>query len=506
MICPHCGAPGMVNQQFCGDCGKAMDRLPVAKGAGTASPPSVRPRKPGPGSRRWLIPVVALVLLVTAAGLWVLTRKGSLGPGSRKEPADGLQPSGPIVEVPPVVFFRAALNPASWASPGRAWYAEMNRQDQELGRHPDDPKLLNDEASLNAAGDIARCARLMAQAHQIVPNEPIIGYNYARALYRQGKFDEAIAAADGAITQKPDMDAARLLRAAAALGKKDYRGAEDQLSKLTDRSQGVALLMGGVVQLSQGKPKDAEASFQQAVAALPGSEVALYDAGVAYQQAGDPAKALEYYRQAIQKAPTLAEAHNNSGIIFARQGAREDAIASLSAASSLQHDSPQFQSNLSGVMSLIAFQGGIAGRWLITDAGYNGVTTGYLDIDPTYSSTWTCRSLVRSGPGRGEPAQTPSGCRSPRDGCPFGCGPDAQPMRSAQLVHQEQDPNVLTFKHSFNDGKGRVQVFGRGTAPSGWDEEVRIAVTGITMRVGVTRRDHGSDMRIEYGFPGVRIR
>lgn len=54
---------------------------------------------------------------------------------------------------------------------------------------------------LDASGDLARGHALLLQAHRLRPDDPDIGYNYARSLFQQGKVDEAGKEADRLVTQ-----------------------------------------------------------------------------------------------------------------------------------------------------------------------------------------------------------------------------------------------------------------------------------------------------------------
>lgn len=149
--------------------------------------------------------------------------------------------------------------------------------------------------------------------------------------------------------------------------------------------------------------------------------------------------------------------------------------------------------------------GGIAGRWLITKVEYNRTVTGFLDIDAAYSSTWTCRGVSATQQASGGQVVAPGGCQSPTDGCPFGCGTAAHPMRSAQL--SRQTPELYTFQHTFLDDKGgAVMEYSAPirTVPAGHDEKVRITVSGSTMHGEVSLREHGYDRIFTATFTGVR--
>jgi len=309
-----------------------------------------------PRKNRRIVIAAALVLFVAVGvGVLVIVRQNS----RNQNQASGLAPLGPIVQVPPAVLFRGATRPAdgSSASPSQA---DITAAERDLARHPDDPKVLNDLGCLlDESGATARGHALLSQAHRLRPDDPDIGYNYGRSLFRQGKIDEAGKEADRLVAQDPNSAEARLLKASVAIQKRDYDTAQDQVAKVLKKDpeqskpgaspaakqdkvtqvlkaiQMVALGIQGVIHLAKGRTQQGLASFEAALK-LGNDPAAMYNAGVAHQQMGQPAQAAPYYQRAIEAQPSLAEAHNNLGGLMLAQHDLPGAQKELTAAATLK--------------------------------------------------------------------------------------------------------------------------------------------------------------------------
>jgi uncharacterized membrane protein YhaH (DUF805 family)/Flp pilus assembly protein TadD len=332
--------------------GEKGDNRYGAKPAVPAQPaqtPLSRPRK------NLRISIAAALVLCAVVGVIVALRQNFR---SGKQ-TSGLAPLGPIVQVPPAVLFRGATRSVDGSS-GSPSQADISAAERDLVLHPDDPRVLNDLGCLlDASGDMARGYALLSRAHRLRPDDPDVGYNYARSLFQQGKVDEAGKEADRLVTQNPDSAEARLLKASVAVQKQDYDTAQDQVDKVLKDSpelsnqgpigkpdkvtkvlraiQTAALVIQGVIDLTKGRTQQGLASFQAALK-LGNDPAAAYDAGVAYQQLGQPAQAAPYYQRAIEAQPTLAEAHHNLGGLMLAQHDLSGAQKELRAAARLNPD------------------------------------------------------------------------------------------------------------------------------------------------------------------------
>ncbi len=311
-----------------------------------------------------------VVLLVTVAlGLAFAWRQGpirekldairerlsavSLGHGLTNH---ALQTSGPILEVPPAIVFRGSNVPKSQA-------------ERDLVQRPTDPKVLNDAGThLWSSGQKDRGTELLSRAHASLPDDPVINYNYSRMLYDAGNTGDAIHLLEEATRRKPAFDEARLLLASAAVQRGDYNLADQHLQQVTSKVQVVALTIQGTIQLFTDKPKDALASFEQALTLARGNAAALYNVGLGFQQNGDLSQASTYYQQAINVNPKLAAAYNNLGTILMQQGDGEAAFDRFHQAALLDPSSNSFAAHLTtSSHGLNDTADKIVGRWTIEE-------------------------------------------------------------------------------------------------------------------------------------------
>ncbi len=374
MRCPQCQADLSENVRFCNKCGKPLTAgspRDTVQRAPASSPTTVVP--PDLGKRKTLrttavASIIAAVVCGLAVGLWFYRNKRL-----RPEPPSL---SGPVVEVPPAIVFRGeseagTSNQATAPSP-----QQISKAQQDVAHNSKDPKTLNDSGTiLSAAGDPTGI-QLLQQAHQIAPDEPTITYNLARAQYQQGNTDQAVQLAQAAVQQKPQFDEAHLLLATTAVKKQDYDTADQQLKQVEKQVQECALLIQGAIKLSKHQPKQALASFQQALQLASNDPNASYDTRLGYQQNGDLANAQQNYQTAINQNPQFAEAHNNLGAVLLQKGDAQGAFNEFHQASLLGPETGSFSKNLGQTVSKSAqAEDNIVGNWVCRDASLQGSGT-----------------------------------------------------------------------------------------------------------------------------------
>jgi predicted TPR repeat methyltransferase len=132
------------------------------------------------------------------------------------------------------------------------------------------------------------------EAARLDPRLPEPHYNMGRALFTQGKVDEAIKAFQDAIGIDPN-----------------YAPAHNNL---------------GVVYWSQNKRKEASECFCRAVSIHPNYAEAWNNLGLAWDGAGKHDEAMECWSRAVSIKPSYAEAHNNLALILEKRGDRAAAI------------------------------------------------------------------------------------------------------------------------------------------------------------------------------------
>ena len=85
----------------------------------------------------------------------------------------------------------------------------------------------------------------------------------------------------------------------------------------------------GVAFFQHGYLEQAEASFQQVIAAKPDNPEAYYNLGTLYLRRNALPEARQYLEQAVALRPQYAEAWNNLGMIAAQQGHADEAVTNL---------------------------------------------------------------------------------------------------------------------------------------------------------------------------------
>jgi tetratricopeptide (TPR) repeat protein len=142
---------------------------------------------------------------------------------------------------------------------------------------------------------------------------------------------KAAARLDLALRLAPELDAARLARAAlhALQGESDLALVDIAPLVTNTAVASDALAMRGLVRLSQGEPQGAVADFNEAFDLAPDHPVVLNARGVAHAQLGDWRAAAEDFETAFRLAPDLVEARDNWQI--ARDAASERGVEVASA-------------------------------------------------------------------------------------------------------------------------------------------------------------------------------
>jgi predicted TPR repeat methyltransferase len=94
-----------------------------------------------------------------------------------------------------------------------------------------------------------------------------------------------------------------------------------------DFARGRDLFLAGVAALEAGRLEEAQRSFTQSLALVPGRPSTLTNLGVARLQLGQPAQALPVLREAVQADPKQADAWAHLGTAYAATGDAQQALA-----------------------------------------------------------------------------------------------------------------------------------------------------------------------------------
>jgi tetratricopeptide (TPR) repeat protein len=292
--------------------------------------------------------VVSGSLFVLGLLVFLLTHGQIHWPLGRNDNPQRLVMSGPIIQVPPAILYENSPNESRSGSAAEPSTDDVTRARDALSRRPRDPKTLNDAGSIiGSAGDWDTGDKLLAEAIQRAPTEPVIAYNYARGLLKQGKAAEAIEQADNAIHLKPDFDEAHLVKAAADVQLGRIDDAQKEIQDLIKKGVEIAYIIDGVIKLSKKQIRAASASFQQAIRMASSDSTARFDMGVASQLQNSLPTARGLYQQALATNPDFAEAHNNLGVVLSQEGNQEAAFQEIHQAAILKADDQSIQQNLS---------------------------------------------------------------------------------------------------------------------------------------------------------------
>ncbi len=348
MRCSHCQAVVSERVRFCTKCGEP---IPLAAPAITPlhTAPEEKEASSKPGKPKRMLAMTLLVLVALIAAVWIGRTFMS------KRQVALLQPSGPILRVPPAIAFRGGTGGSEVGSSrlGKASPDDIAAAKRDVQAHPNDPRVLNDAGCILQTSDEKQVGfDLLAKAHQLAPEDPIITYNYARGLYSQGKVNEATQQAQAALQRKPDLDEAHILLADIATQKKDYDAADQQLKNLANVMKEIkvaALTIQAAILMGKGKLQEAYQMFQQALTLDQQDPTSLYNAGLGSQMLGKLPQAQNYYQQALQLNPNLAEAHNNLGTVLMALQQFAAALDQLRAASADDPSNATFASNLNAL-------------------------------------------------------------------------------------------------------------------------------------------------------------
>jgi Flp pilus assembly protein TadD len=170
-------------------------------------------------------------------------------------------------------------------------------------------------------GRTAAAVGSLARATLLRPSHLAARVGLGRALLSEGRFGEALAAADAVLAQEP--------------------------------GNAHALFLRGTALSALGRPADAAAALRTAVAADPANAAAHLNLGNALADLDDLRGAEVAIRRAVALDAALLEAHVSLGFILTSRGRLDEAIAACDAAIALQPDFAQAHWNLA-VAALLA--------------------------------------------------------------------------------------------------------------------------------------------------------
>ena len=178
------------------------------------------------------------------------------------------------------------------------------------------------------AGEPKQALGYFRSAAQLAPGVAEVFINMAAAAIRLGRHDEAVEAAQQAVTLAPDRDVAHGALGNALAAADRLEAAEAAfLEAHTRRPTSLSWMLNlGDCLLSNADPNAARTWFNRATARDPTSAIALNGLGLCYQAQVDHAAAIPLFEKALAQDGRYPEALGNLGVSLQCLGYHEDAL------------------------------------------------------------------------------------------------------------------------------------------------------------------------------------
>ena len=208
------------------------------------------------------------------------------------------------------------------------------------------------ETPADADGGAERIEKLRSLGYLAGDETANTHNNRGTILLDDGRYDDAIAEFEKAITAAENLAIARLNIARAHYKKKDFGAAARALEehvKQQPRSKEAENLLGNMA-MEQGRLGEAEQHFLRALDYEPNFADARNSLGILHQKRGRGDEALGEFRRVVAVDPDYAEAHNNIGVILKDRGLKREAIVAFRRAIAADPEFPASYSNLALVL------------------------------------------------------------------------------------------------------------------------------------------------------------
>lgn len=164
--------------------------------------------------------------------------------------------------------------------------------------------------------------------------------NLANVLVEEGRHDEALAAYDRALAERPAYANGRLARAGLLrkIGRVDEAEAELRAILAADPDEWYARYDLGRILLDRGDSEAAARAFADAARTWPPEPRLHFALGVALRRSGEPAGAAAAFREALRRDPASTDARWNLALLLAEMGERDAARRELEALAAARPD------------------------------------------------------------------------------------------------------------------------------------------------------------------------
>ncbi len=199
-------------------------------------------------------------------------------------------------------------------------------------------------------------ATLFEHTLRVTEKNAVAHNNFGRALYRQGRYDEAVKQFRAALAIRPDHPWAAYNMANALLAKGDTDAAIAEYDKAIPLNPEAAIIrinLGNAL-LQKHNVDEAITRYGEALALDPDQSGAHANLSVALLRQGHSEEALDHAAAALSLDPKSADAHHALGRVLAAQGRIPEAIEHYEESLALSPENAQAHNDLG---SLLAQQG-----------------------------------------------------------------------------------------------------------------------------------------------------
>jgi tetratricopeptide (TPR) repeat protein len=199
--------------------------------------------------------------------------------------------------------------------------------------------------ALRVAGDDDLAEALLREALLSRPREVPLHYALGQLLAEQQRWREAVECYGTARALRPDLGEALADALLQSSRVKEGLALDERLT-VERRDNPWLHFRRGQALSGQGKYKEAEAAYREAIRVKPDDPEAHNNLGAALRDQGKFKEAEAASRQAIRLKPDFPGAHYNLGVILRDQGKHKEAEAAFRQAIRLKHDYPKAHLNL----------------------------------------------------------------------------------------------------------------------------------------------------------------
>ena len=289
---------------------------------------------------RYRYPLVPLLLLFAAAGLWHVKRALQSWKIVAIVLAVAIVANLPLLS--PTLMEAITENNLGTALQEQQRYDEAIRHhERAIALVPDyAPAYNNLGAALRAAGRVDEAVSRYRRALELRPDFPSASYNLANALLAQGQAGASVEQFQKALEMSPKSVEAQNNLGIALAARGDAPGAIAAFRAalaLDDRSVHAHRNLGNLL-IDTGARAEGFAHLERAIALAPDDPEAIYDAATVLLEDQNFAAAAARFDAALKVRPDWPEAHNNLGIALASQGRIADALTHFERALALKPD------------------------------------------------------------------------------------------------------------------------------------------------------------------------